>query len=347
MIAEREGGLGHLTLNRPAVLNALNLAMIRQLAEALAEWDADPAVRTLLLDGAGDRGLCAGGDLHEVYRSRCRPGDRSAFVLWEEEYRLDLQIASLRTPYVAIMDGLVMGGGVGLSAHGRHRVVTERTRLAMPEVGIGLVPDVGATFLLARAPGALGTYVALTGDQLGPADAVVCGLADYFIETDAIAELIAELRSGTAPPAALARAERASAPSPPSELVTARPWIDACFGAPTAEAIIERLLARDEAAARASAATLLTRSPTALKVTLRAIRRAAHLDSLAACLQQDYRLVGGLFSAPDMAEGIRAAVVDKDRKPRWDPARLDEVTDQVVDGYFRPGRVPDLRLTGP
>ncbi|MFJ4002419.1 enoyl-CoA hydratase/isomerase family protein [Streptomyces sp. NPDC090023] len=334
------GRAAHLTLNRPRALNALNHTMVGLIDEALTEWERDPTVRTVVVTGAGERGLCAGGDIRAVHDD-ARDGDGTASAeFWRDEYRLNARIARYPKPYVAVMDGIVMGGGVGISAHGSVRIVTERSRIAMPETGIGFVPDVGGTYLLSRAPGELGTHLALTGAQIGAGDALLCGLADHFVPSDALPDLVADL-DALEVEEVLARHGR---PAPEGELAAQREWIDSCYAADTVEEIIARLLDHGSLEAKATADTLLTRSPTALKITLAALRRARRLDSLEAVLDQEYRVSCAALTTPDLVEGVRAQIIDKDRTPRWSPATLGEVSD--VERFFAPLGERELGLGG-
>ncbi|MFD8236866.1 enoyl-CoA hydratase/isomerase family protein [Streptomyces sp. NPDC059696] len=335
------GRAAHITLNRPRALNALTHTMVRRIDEALNAWERDPAVETVVITGAGERGLCAGGDIRAIHDD-ARDGDGSASALfWREEYHLNARIARYPKPYVAVMDGIVMGGGVGVSAHGDVRVVTERSRVAMPETGIGFVPDVGGTHLLAAAPGELGTHLALTGDRIGAADAMLCGLADHFVPTAALPGLLDALAELPAQQA-LARCAR----TPPEGVLAARrEWIDSCYGAGTVEEIVRRLLAHGDPAAEEAAQTLLGRSPTALKVTLASLRRARELGRLEPVLDQEYRVSCAALETSDLVEGIRAQVVDKDRTPRWSPKTLAEVTDADVARFFTPLGARELGLS--
>ncbi|MFJ4715980.1 enoyl-CoA hydratase/isomerase family protein [Streptomyces sp. NPDC088785] len=327
-----DGHAARLTLNRPRALNSLTPAMLDAVARALDAWEHDPAVRTVVLDGAGERGLCAGADIR-LFHDDARSGDHTASEAFlRAEYRLDARIAHYPKPYVALMDGIVMGGGVGLSAHGSVRVVTERSRVAMPEVTIGLVPDVGGTFLLSRAPGHLGTHLALTGLPAGAADAVLCGLADHVVPSAALPGLLADLARLPAHDA-VARHAR---PAPEGVLAEQREWIDACYAADTVEEIVDRLHACGEPAAKEAAETLLAKSPSAVKTTLESLRRAARLDSLEAALDQEFRVSCAALDTHDLPEGVRAQIIDKDRDPHWDPATLAEVGADRVARYFAP-----------
>ncbi|MFA3875756.1 enoyl-CoA hydratase/isomerase family protein [Streptomyces sp. MMCC 100] len=336
------GRTAHVTLNRPGALNSLTHDMVLRIDEALTEWEHDSAVETVVITGEGERGLCAGGDIRAIHDD-VRDGDgRASAAFWRDEYRLNARIARYPKPYVAVMDGIVMGGGVGVSAHGSVRVVTERSRIAMPETGIGFVPDVGGTHLLALAPGELGTHLALTGAQIGAPDALLCGLADHYVPSAALQDFVDDLAERPVREA-LARHVRQA---PPGILAGRREWIDSCFSADTAEDIVQRLLDHGDPAAKETADTLLAKSPTAVKVTLAAMRRARRLGALERVLDQEYRVSCACLSSPDLVEGIRAQVIDKDRDPRWSPATLAEVTDADVERFFTPLGERELGLAG-
>ncbi|KOX02290.1 3-hydroxyisobutyryl-CoA hydrolase [Streptomyces sp. NRRL B-1140] len=344
VVFRTSGRAAHITLNRPRALNALTHTMVRRIDEALLSWERDPAVETVVITGAGERGLCAGGDIRAIHDD-ARDGDGTASAaFWRDEYRLNARIARYPKPYVAVMDGIVMGGGVGVSAHGSVRVVTERSRIAMPETGIGFVPDVGGTHLLATAPGELGTHLALTGAQVGAADALLCGLADHFVPAASLRDFLDALAER---PADEALADCAQ-PPPQGVLAAQRGWIDAGYRADTVEEIVRRLLAHGDPSAKEAAETLLAKSPTALKVTLASLRRARKLGALEPVLNQEYRVSCAALATPDLVEGIRAQVVDKDRRPRWSPTTLAEVADADVERFFTPlgerelGLSPDL-----
>lgn len=329
VLVDRRGQLGHIVLNRPKAINALTHAMVRTIAATLDEWEKDDSVATVLITGAGERGLCAGGDIVAIYTDAKAGGDNSA-GFWADEYALNAHIARYSKPYVAFMDGVVLGGGVGISAHGSVRIVTERTRVGMPETGIGFVPDVGGTFLLSRAPGELGTHLALTAGAVTGSDAIAIGLADHFVPSDALASLAVALETQ---PAADAVAAFASAP-PASALLDQRHWIDACYAPADASQIVARLAACPDEAARDAAATILTKSPTAVSVTLESLRRARVLASLEEVLDQEYRVSLHLVAGTELVEGVRAQVIDKDRTPHWMPATLGEVTGPDIEAYF-------------
>ena len=329
ILLRQDGWLGRITLNRPQAINALSLGMVGTMRAAMARWRSDGQVRTVLIDGAGTRGLCAGGDIRAAWES-LRADATLADRFWEEEYALDAEIAAYPKPVVAFMDGVVMGGGVGISAHARHRLVTERSRVAMPETIIGFTPDVGGSYLLSRAPGAIGLRLALTGRAVDGADAIFCGLADRMVPSGRLAEL-AVLLSRVAPEPAI---EAVAVAAPPPALAAQRSWIDLAYAGDSVEAILVALQARQEPEAAADRADLAARSPMALKVTLRSIRAAAGLPDLASCLAQELRLARALTRRADFAEGVRAQLIDKDRAPRWSPARLAEVTPAMVEACF-------------
>lgn len=331
VLARVDGSIGRLTLNRPRAINALNGEMVNTLQETLDEWASDPSISAVVLDGAGERGLCAGGDVVAMH-SDAVSGGTDILGFWRAEYLLNHAISRFPKPYVALMDGIVMGGGVGVSAHGNTRVVTERSRIAMPETGIGFVPDVGGIFLLAQAPGETGTHLALTAGHMDGADAIALGLADHFVPSTALPDLVAAIIAGGVPVAV----DRYAETPPTSTILEARTWIDEVYAAATVEQIAERLERRTEPEARAAAHALAGKSPVALKATLRSLRQARETGSLEAVLDQDLRAVSHALRTHDLAEGIRAQVIDKDRNPHWSPATLSEVDEAMVEAYFAP-----------
>ncbi len=334
VLIRREGRAGRITMNRPKALNALTHAMVGRIWEALLTWQDDPAVELVLLDGAGDRALCAGGDVRSLYDSR-HEGSVHARAFWRDEYRLNALIGRYPKPYVAIQDGIVMGGGIGLSAHARHRIVTERSKLAMPETGIGLIPDVGGTWLLAHAPGQTGIYLGLTGESMGAADAIYARFSDAFVpapKLDALRGRLIDARAG-----AVAEVIGAFAQDPgPASLQARRGDIDQAFGGMTLEAILELLGAMPTEWAQQARAALAQKSPKSLKLTLAAVRNARALGSLEQALAIEFRLCTRLFEDGEFIEGVRALIVDKDRKPKWSPPTLSDVTPQLVNDYLGP-----------
>jgi enoyl-CoA hydratase len=300
----------------------------------LRAWASDPDVGAVLLDGAGDRGFCAGGDIRALYDA-AKTGSSLPAQFWSTEYYLDVLIARYPKPVVALMDGVVMGGGVGLSAHAAFRVVTERSAVAMPEVGIGFFPDVGASFLLARCPGLTGTYLALTGDRMNAADALYCGFADFHIATAKLGELPGALRDcRTAADATRALTGMSSAPAE-GRLQPLSGWINQCYAADSVEGIVHQLQSSDSAEARTTHAAMRKASPTSLKVTLRNVRAAISFKRLEDSFRQDYRIALAAIAGHDFIEGIRAAIVDKDRDPKWRPEKLEGVSPEIVDRHFK------------
>ncbi|OJZ72594.1 3-hydroxyisobutyryl-CoA hydrolase [Mycobacterium paraffinicum] len=325
-----DGDVGLITLNRPKAINSLNQQMVDALGAILTDWANDDAVRAVVLAGAGERGLCAGGDVVSIYHSARKDGVE-ARRFWRDEYLLNAQIADFSKPYVALMDGIVMGGGVGVSAHANIRVVTDTSKVAMPEVGIGFVPDVGGAFLLSRAPGGLGLHAALTGAPFSGADAIAMGFADHYVPHQ---DLEAFTRAIVADGVQGALAKHAVEP-PPSELAAQRDWIDDCYAGDTVEDIVANLRTHGGPATEA-ADLIATRSPISLSVALEAVRRAAKLETVKDVLVQDYRVSSASLRSHDLVEGIRAQLIDKDRNPNWSPATLDAVAAADVEGYFTP-----------
>ncbi len=341
-----EGTGGRLTLNRPRALNALTPDMVATIAAALDGWEADRRVRFVLLDGAGERGLCAGGDIKALYEAVTGGGQGWQDVFFRTEYRLNARIARYGKPYVALMDGLVMGGGIGVSAHGSCRVVTERSRLAMPETSIGLFPDVGGTFLLARAPGELGTHLALTATQIGAADAILCGLADAYVPSAQLPALVAALHDSAGAADVQACLSHFAEQPPPGQLAEARAWIDSCYAQDDVEAILASLSASGKQAAQGAATAMASKSPSALKLTLRALRAARRTGPLEPCLEREYRMALACVVRHDFREGVRAAVIDKDRSPAWSPATLAEVSPELIESLFNAPDYGGLGLAG-
>ncbi len=334
------GSLGRIRLNRPKAINALTLPMIQHFQTALTQYEADPSVAAVLISGEGERGLCAGGDIRALY-DHGRSGFGAEF--FAREYRLNAHIASYTKPYIAIMDGITMGGGVGISSHGAIRIVTERTKLAMPETGIGFFPDVGGTWLLGHAPGEIGTFLGLTGESFGGADAIYAGLADLYIESANLPALIAKLEALPLKPDAENVRSIVQGYSikvtPP--LAAHRTDIDLAFAHDSVEDIIAALDAAGTEFARHTLAILARKSPTSMKVTLRLLRAGRASASLKECLQREYDASHAVLASAEFYEGVRAAVVDKDRNPKWNPATVQEVTPELVESYFQHSG-PDL-----
>jgi enoyl-CoA hydratase len=337
LIARREGAAGIIRLNRPKAINAVTLPMFRDIDKALDQFEADPAVGLILLEGAGDRGLCAGGDIRELYESSKVKGDLGK-ILWREEYILNARIAKFPKPYVSFMDGIVMGGGVGLSAHSSHRVVTERTKLAMPEVGLGFFPDVGGTWLLSRSPGEIGTYFGLTGRTMNGPDAVYARFADAVVPSGKLAalrETLVDLRAGVSAADVKAAIDGFATGETSGPVAALQPQIDGWFAHDRMADIIAALQRDTSELAQSTLKTLNEKSPRGMVVALRLLRLARGSSLLEQCLVREYRAALEVFRSDDFREGVRAAVIDKDRNPRWSPPRVEDVTAEMVAPYFR------------
>jgi enoyl-CoA hydratase len=336
LIARREGAAGIIRLNRPKAINAVTLEMFRDIEKALDVFEADPAVGLILLEGAGERGLCAGGDIRALYENSKVKGDLGK-ILWREEYILNVRIAKFPKPYVAFMDGIVMGGGVGLSAHGSHRVVTEKTKLAMPEVGLGFFPDVGGTFLLARSPGEVGTYFGLTGQTMNGPDAVHARFADAVVPSGKLAalrEALIKLRAGVNSAEVKAAIDAFATGETAGPVAALRPQLDRWFAHDRMQDIVAALQQDGSELARSTLKILNEKSPRGMVVALKLLRLARASSSLEECLVREYRAALEVFASDDFREGVRAAVIDKDRNPRWSPPRIEDVTPAMVARYF-------------
>ena len=342
MIAESEvltrveSGVGRITLNRPKALHALNRAMCEAMTEALRVWRDDPAVKSVLVDHAGERGFCAGGDIRMIAESGA--GDASeAKAFFKVEYRLNQLMFDYPKPITAIVDGIVMGGGVGISEPADVRIATERTTYAMPETGIGLFPDVGGGWFLPRLPGQTGVWLALTGARLKAADTVALGIHSHFVPAERVEALKAALTAHPDNPHAVAASFAADPGAAPS--AAHREAIDRLFASDTVEAIFAALEADGSDWALSQLATLKTKSPQSLKVTLRQLRLGAAMPSFADNMAMEYRLGGRVVRTHDFQEGVRAVVVDKDNAPNWSPADLSGVSEADIDALFAP--LPD------
>ncbi|MDG4666002.1 enoyl-CoA hydratase/isomerase family protein [Mycobacterium sp. 236(2023)] len=322
-------GIGRITLNRPKAINSLTHHMVGEISTALKSWEDDDAVKAVVVTGAGDRGLCAGGDVVAIYHD-AKKGGAATRQFWHDEYLLNSYIGRYPKPYVAVMNGITMGGGVGISAHGSVRVVTETTKMAMPEVGIGFIPDVGGTHILSRSPGLLGVHAAITGAPFSGADAIAMGFADHFVPQ---ADLPAFSETLDAEGVDAAIAKHAQEP-PSSPLLAQREWIDDCYSGQTAADIVAALKAHGSADAAAAAQLIESRSPVAVSVTLEAVRRAKDLATLEDVLRQEFRTSCAALRSHDLVEGIRALLIDKDKNPQWQPGSLNEVTTDDVEAYF-------------
>lgn len=345
ILFDTRGQVAVVTLDRPGALNALTLEMIEAFRPRLASWADDASVAAVLVRGAGERAFCAGGDVRSLWHD-AQDGGGLAAEFFRAEYRLVRAIKVFPKPYIAVIDGITMGGGVGISLHGSHRIATERTRVAMPETSIGLFPDVGTTYVLPRLPGALGIFLGLTGIQLGPADALYAGIATHFAPAAELPALEAALTSATwtgAKDRATADsilASFATDPGPPP-LAAHRAAIDRCFARESVEDILDALRAEDSGWARDTLALLETRSPTSLKITFEALRRGGSL-TFDEAVTMEYRLSQACAERHDFLEGVRAVLIEKDNAPRWQPAALASVSPELVAAHFQPLGARDL-----
>lgn len=334
-----EGKIGRITLDRPQALHALTTEMCKLMSEALRLWAGDASVHAVLVDHAGERGFCAGGDIRMLAASG-RSDGQEAQAFFAAEYRLNTQIHRFPKPYIAVMDGVTMGGGVGVSVHGHLRIATERTVFAMPETGIGLFPDVGGGWFLPRLPGAIGTWLALTGARLKAPDCLLAGVATHFIPLERLeafkAALAAEEHAIGQLETARAIAERFAVDPGEAPLAANREAIDRLFAGDSVEAILAALDADPASFARETAKTLATKSPQALKLTFAQMRRGKAFESFEENMAMEYRLATRVVQTPDFQEGVRAVIVDKDNAPRWMPPLLAGVSDPYIEAFFAP-----------
>ncbi|HEV2649891.1 MAG TPA: enoyl-CoA hydratase/isomerase family protein, partial [Rhizomicrobium sp.] len=335
----RRGAIGLVTLNRPKALNALTHDMCLQLKARLDLWARHPGVQTVVIQGAGDRAFCAGGDIRTLYESG-KAGTDYAFDFYRDEYLLNATIRHFPKPYVALIRGFVMGGGVGVSVHGSHRIADETTLFAMPETGIGLFPDVGGSWFLPRMPGELGTYLGLTGARLKTPDAIYAGVATHFVPAVKHAALINQLADGIEVDIAL---REFTETVPDTYLLAYRDKIDAVFSGATVEHVLAALDKDDTNFAADTAKVIRTKSPTATKLALRQIREGRALD-FDACMRMEYRMVNRVIAGHDFYEGVRATIIDKDGAPNWRPRSISQVSDADIDAYFAPLGEKELPL---
>lgn len=327
-----EGKAGRITLNRPEALNALSYSMVLEIEKALLSWESDPAVSLVIVDATGERAFCAGGDIEEMYKAG-RAGDYSyGAKFWADEYRLNAYIGNYPKPYVAIMHGFVMGGGVGISAHGSHRIVTETSMVAMPECSIGLIPDVGGTHILGNAPGSVGEFCGLTGFRLNAADAIFAGFADIYVETTKVGELIEALSDV----GDLSFIETFASAADDGKLEALEDEINAIFSRRTVGEIIEALENTEGDWAQHALKSLSHAAPLSLVCTLSMVHQAREKNDLKAALDNEYRFVTRSKEHGEFLEGIRAAIIDKDRKPSWRYPTLDDIPSGLIDSMLAP-----------
>lgn len=334
----KDGNLGIITLNRPQVLNSLNHAMIFAMQDALQRWASAPDIKAVVIRAAEGRAFCAGGDLRLTY-DRARAKEAIAPHFFRDEYHLNSFIFHFPKPYIALLDGITMGGGVGISIHGSHRVATENLMFAMPETGIGFFPDVGGTYFLPGLPGKTGFYLGLTGVRLNSDDCVALGLTQQKVPHASLPGLLQAIADGPFDDDSRASVtriiEQFQVPVQASSIMDQKEAIDSCFSEDSMEAIMRALRKSNSVLCNDAAHILLKKSPTSLKVTLRALQEGQYLD-FDACMRQEYRLACHFLQSHDFLEGIRAVIIDKDQRPVWHPATLEEVTENEVETYFSP-----------
>lgn len=340
LIFTREQHIGLVTINRPQALNALTLPMILALQQQLTLWQDDHRIHAVVVRAVEGKAFCAGGDVRWLYDAgRAKNPEQMQFFL--HEYRLNQLIHDYPKPYIALMDGVTMGGGVGISMHGSHPVASERFVFAMPETGIGFFPDIGASHLLARCPDHVGMYLGLTGNRVNATDAYELGLLKHVIKSDDCSDVLHALIQADLASDAATRVtdclQTFAAPVLPPSITEQRGYIAHCFKESTVESIIDALKNTNEEWHRDIGVNLNRKSPLSLKVTLRQLQEAEH-KTLADCLRVDYCLVGHFMRDHDFYEGVRALLVDKDKSPRWQPATLSNVTESMVNGYFEISR---------
>ena len=339
ILFERRGAAGLITLSRPKALNALTQGMVVAGKAQLDAWARDDAIKCVIIRGEGERAFCAGGDIRALYESG-KTGTSYALDFYRNEYRLDAAIKHFPKPYIALMHGIVMGGGVGVSVHGSHRVASETTVFAMPETGIGLFPDVGGSYFLPRCPGALGMYLALTGARLKTADTLYAGIVTHFVPVAKWEALIARVADGEAPDAVL---DELKENVPDTYLTEHRAAIDRVFAKDTVEEILAALDAEHTDWSRDTAKTIRTKSPTATKLAFRQVREGANHE-FDDCMKMEFRMVNRVVAGHDFYEGVRATIIDKDGAPNWKPAKLEDVSDAEIDACFAPLGDKELQL---
>ncbi|MDE0779323.1 MAG: enoyl-CoA hydratase/isomerase family protein [Alphaproteobacteria bacterium] len=335
LLLETRGLIGLMTLNKPKALNALSMTMVEDMHPQIVTWANDNTIGAVVIQGAGEKAFCAGGDIRDMYLNR---GTDFGAVYYAAEYLLNVGIHTFPKPFIALMDGVTMGGGAGVSIHGSHRVVTERTLFAMPETGIGLFPDIGASWFLSCCPGQIGMYLGLTGHRMRAADCLYAGIGDFYIESTRQEELLVALSGATEiDERSVNRVLKSFATEPGlSPLAKHREAIDRCFAGDSVTEILENLENEDTDWAREQLEVLEYKSPTALKLTYRQLSLAPKVDSIADIMRMEYRMAFRIYRGNDLFEGIRAVVIDKDGVPKWQPDSLDAVSDADIDEYFVP-----------
>jgi enoyl-CoA hydratase len=346
VLFEQRGAAGLITLNRPHALNAFGIATVSAMRPQLAEWASDPSITRVILRASGERAFAAGGDIRAVYDLHQAGRTEEAIDFWREEYQLNAEIRRYPKPYVSLVEGICMGGGVGLSLHGKYRVAGDKYLFAMPEVSIGFFPDVGATHALPRLPGRLGAFLALTGARLGPGEGAAFGLATHRVPSAQLPSLLEALCLGKDVARTLAAF---SIDAEANRLAPRVPLIDRAFAGATVERVLQNLDKEaadhgdDAAFAKTQAAAIRTKSPTSLKIALEQMRIGATLD-FAGAMRTEFRIVNRIARGHDFYEGVRAAIIDKDNQPRWNPASLADVSGAQIAAYFAPLAPPMQEL---
>lgn len=344
LLSQVKGGIGWITLHRPGVLNALSLNMIRTMAQLLKTWEADPSINAIVIEGAGDKAFCAGGDVRAVYEAQEAGDLKACDAFFREEYTLNTHIYSYSKPYLSLIDGLAMGGGLGISVNGSHRIVTERALLAMPETGIGFFPDVGATTFLSKGPHSVGLYLGLTGTPLKPMDALWFGLATHYVPSSFIPSLKEDLEKGMGVESVLLRYHQMVENK--GFLETHQEAIKTHFNKASLEEIFQSLEADPSPFAQNTLNTLKAKSPTSLAVTFRQLKGRDSPLSFVAGMKQEFRLSQRMVVAHDFKEGIRAVLINKDHLPRWKPLKIENLTAQKIDPFFASLGEKELVLKG-
>jgi len=337
VLFERRGAVGLITLNRPKALNALTHAMVVAMKARLDEWADDPGIALVAIRGAGERAFCAGGDIRAIAESG-RAGTSYALDFWRDEYILNAAIRHYPKPYMALITGVAMGGGLGVSVHGKYRVIDETVKIAMPETGIGFFPDVGGSYFLSRCPGEIGLYLALTGARLDAADALYAGIATHLVSS--FDGLLDQLADGRTPEDTLM--VRAKDPGKPS-LTIHRAQIDRIFSMDSVESVLAGLDEEGDEWSRETAVTIRSKSPTSLKIAFREVRAGKPL-SFDDCMRMEFRISSRILAGKDFYEGVRSVIVDKDGAPHWRPAKLDDVAQTDIEAYFAPLGEKELML---
>ena len=347
ILFRRVGCVGHVKFNRPEILNALNFDMVVKMQEVLNDWAVDPKVGVILVQGAGDRAFCAGGDIRRLAESSRNEGIDYCRNFFSSEFRLNRTVFRYPKPYISILDGITMGGGVGLSVHGQYRIATERMLFAMPETGIGYFPDVGGSYFLPRCPGSIGMYLGLSGARLKVGDSLAAGVATHYLPSSGLDELIKEFEKidpGADTSIKIKEILSDVAGTAESEtLLGHRPLIDQCFSGDSLEEILDSLDACGEEWSTVTASTIRKKSPTSLKVTFRQLREGASME-FESCMVMELRLALRFMEDHDFYEGVRAVVIEKDNQPKWQPSSVSQVTNETVQRYFVPLADGDLIL---